>query len=155
MRTVHANGRPAAAPLLLISTVVIIGCSADASAPRDPLPRVAVSGAVTLDGAPLPEGMIQFNPAPGTEGPPAAGEIRDGKFSIEKPQGPVPGQYKVTISSHPPARISEGQAPGGAPRRAPETVPARYNTESTLESDVPADGSSTLDFPLVKNPAGR
>jgi hypothetical protein len=154
MRPTHPNRcRPAAA--LLISAVVIVGCSVDSSVSRDTLPRVAVSGTVTLDGAPLTEGVIQFNPAPGTEGPPTAGEIREGKYSIEKPLGPVPGKYKVTISGRPPARINEGEAPGGAPKLRPETVPARYNTASQLESDVPAGGSSTLDFPLLKTLAGR
>jgi hypothetical protein len=154
MRPAHPNRRrPAAA--FLISAVVIVGCSADARSSRDTLPRVAVSGTVTLDGTPLPEGVIQFNPTSGTEGPPAAGEIREGKYSIERPQGPVPGKYKVTISSRPPVRINESEAPGGAPKLKPETVPARYNTDSKLESDVPAGGASTLDFPLVKNPAGR
>jgi hypothetical protein len=154
MRTVHIHARRQA-PALLISALAIVGCSAQASDPRDKLSRVALSGTVTLDGTPLPEGAIQFNPATGTEGPPAAGEIRDGKFSIEKPQGPVAGKYKVSITSRPPARISENEAPGGSPRLKPETVPARYNTESTLESDVPAGGSSTLEFALVKKPGGR
>jgi hypothetical protein len=154
MRPAHPNRfRPAA--VLLISAVVIAGCSAGASSPRDTLPRVAVSGNVTLDGTPLPVGAIQFNPESGTEGPPAAGEIRDGTYSIEKPQGPVPGKYKVTISSRPPAKLNENEAPGGAPKLKPETVPARYNTGSKLETEVPAGGSSTLDFPLVKSPAGR
>jgi hypothetical protein len=142
--------RPAAVILLSLSALAIGGCSTDTSAPVDALPRVAVAGTVTLDGSPLPQGMIQLNPAPGTKSPAVAGEISEGKFSIEKSQGPVAGKYKVSISSRAPAKIKEGEAPGGTPKLKPETVPAKYNTQSTLETEVPAGGSSSLDFPLKK-----
>src|SRR4051794_20358255 len=92
--------------LILLTTLAIGGCSADSSAPVDPYPRVAVAGTVTLDGALLPEGMIQLDPAPDTKGPTASGEIHQGKFTIEKPQGPVAGKYKVSISGRPPAKIN-------------------------------------------------
>jgi hypothetical protein len=117
----------------------------------DTLPRVPVAGTVTLGGTPLPEGTIQFEPGPETNGTTVAGEITGGKFAIEKKQGPVPGKYKVRISGRPPARLKPGEAPGGTPRLAPETVPAQYNTESTLQTEVPAAGSSTLDFALKKS----
>jgi hypothetical protein len=142
--------QPAAVILLSLPALAIGGCSADTAAPVDTLPRVAVAGTVTVDGSPLPQGMIQLNPAPGTKSPAVAGEISAGKFSIEKSQGPVPGKYKVVISSRPPAKLKEGEAPGGTPKLKPETVPAKYNTQSTLETEVPAGGSSSLEFALKK-----
>lgn len=134
----------------LLAALAVVGCS-ESSSPVDTLPRVAVSGTVTLGGAPLPEGTIELDPADGTKGPPAAAEITDGKFSIDKAQGPVPGKYKVSISSHPPAKLAEGEAPGGSPKPTTETVPAKYNTATTLETDVPAGGTATLAFPLDKS----
>lgn len=131
----------------LLSTLAAAGCS-DTYPPVDTLPRVAVSGTVTFGGAPLPEGKIELDPASGTQGPPAAAEITDGKFSIDKAQGPVPGKYKVKISSRPVVKIKEGEAPGGSPKLKPETVPARYNTGTTLETDVPDGGGDTLSFTL-------
>jgi hypothetical protein len=137
------------ATAILLSAFAIGGCT-DESTQVDPLPRVPVSGTVTLDGTPLPQGMIQFNPAEGTKGAPASGEITEGKFSIEKTQGPVPGKYKVMISSRAPAKLKEGEQPGGTPKLQPETVPAQYNSKSTLEKEVPAGGSSSLEFALKK-----
>jgi hypothetical protein len=150
MRLIRPNGgRPAVA--ILLPALAIGGCSADPSAPLDTFPRVAVSGTVTLSGTPLPQGMIQFDPAQGTTGPTAAAEISGGKFAIERSQGPVPGKYKIMIFSRAPVKIGEGEAPGGTPKLKPETIPARYNTKSTLESEVPAGGSDSLEFALKKS----
>jgi hypothetical protein len=150
MRWVRSDGRrPPVA--IQVSALTLGGCSGDASNPVDTFPRVPIAGTVTLDGGPLPQGMIQFDPAPGTTGPTAAGEIRGGKFAIEKAQGPVPGKYQVRISGRPPASIKEGEAPGGTPRPKPEPVPAKYNAESSLEVEVPAGGSLALEFALKKS----
>jgi hypothetical protein len=94
--------------------------------------------------------MIQFEPAPGTMGPTVAAEISGGKFAIDKAQGPVPGKYKVRISGRPPAKLNPGEPPGGTPKPVPETIPAKYNTESTLETEIRADGSAAVDFALKK-----
>jgi hypothetical protein len=136
---------------LALATVALVGCAYDPWTGVDTLPRVAVAGTVTLDGTPLSEGMIQFDPAAETKGTTAAGEISGGKYSIAQSQGPVPGKHKVQISGRHPARIKPGEPPGGTPKPAPETVPAKYNTQSTLETDVPAGGSAALDFALKKS----
>jgi hypothetical protein len=133
---------------ILISVLALGGCSYDPWSPVDNLPRVPVAGTVTLDGTPLAQGVIQFEPAPETTGPSVAAEISGGKFAIDKAQGPVPGKYKVRISGRPPAKVNAGEPPGGTPKAAPETIPAKYNTESTLETEIPAGGSAALDFAL-------
>jgi hypothetical protein len=133
---------------ILVSALTLGGCAYDPWSPVDPLPRVPVAGTVTLDGTPLAQGMIQLDPAPETKGPAVAAEINGGKFAIEKAQGPVPGKYKVRISGRPPVKLKPGEEPGGTPKPAPETIPARYNTESTLEAEIPAGGSPALDFAL-------
>ncbi|AGA25519.1 hypothetical protein [Singulisphaera acidiphila] len=140
--------RPAS--LLLLATLPLGGCGTDSSAPADPYTRVAVAGTVTLDGNPLSEGTIQLDPAADTKGPTAAGEIHQGKFAIDKTQGPVAGKYLVRISGRPIVKISEGTQPGGTPKVTPDPVPSQFNTKSKLETDVPADGSSNLEFALKK-----
>jgi hypothetical protein len=149
MRLIRPNDRRPAAAILL-SALAIGGCSADSTTPRDTFPRVAVAGTVTLSGTPLPQGKIQFDPAGGTKGPTAAAEISGGKFSIEQPQGPVPGKYKIMISSRPPVKIKEGEPPRGMPKLDPETIPPQYNSKSTLEKEVPPGGSDSLEFALKK-----
>jgi hypothetical protein len=150
MRSIRSKGRPFVAALF-VSTLLIGGCSGDPSAVVDTLPRVAVSGTVTLDGSPMPRGKIQFDPATGVEGVTAAGEISDGKFSIGRSLGPVPGKYRVRISSRPVGKIKEGDMPGGSLKLEPETVSAKYNAKTTLEADVTADGSNSFDFVVKKS----
>jgi hypothetical protein len=133
---------------VVVAALALAGCAYDPYNPVDNLPRVPVAGTVTLDGTPLPQGMIQLDPAPETKGTTVAAAISGGKFAIAKTQGPVPGKYKVKISSRPPASVKPGEAPGGTPKPAPETLPAKYNTESTLEAEVPAGGTRALDFAL-------
>src|SRR5438270_729333 len=100
---------PIAAAAILLSALALGGCSNDPWNPVDPLPRVPVAGTVTLDGTPLSQGMIQFDPAQETKGTTVAAEISGGKYSIEKAQGPVPGKYKVLISGRPPAKLKPGE----------------------------------------------
>lgn len=136
--------------LVLLASLAIGGCGGDTSAPADPYTRVAIAGNVTLNGTPLSEGMIQLDPATGTNGPTVSGEIHDGKYAIEKPLGPVAGKYLVRISGRPLVKVTETVQPGGTPKVVPDPVPSKYNTKSTLETDIPAEGSSALDFALKK-----
>ena len=144
--------RPHLARVVALTSLSVAGLSgcADVTVPQDSFPRVAVSGTVSLNGAPLPTGMIQFNPASEIKGPQASGEIVAGKFTISQAQGPVPGKHKVSISGKPAVNVKPNEEPGGTPKAAPEPVPAKYNKQSTLETEIPTGGSSTLEFELKK-----
>jgi hypothetical protein len=147
MSTISLMGRRLVAPALLLA---LAGC-ADPTVTQDTLPRKAISGSVTLDGQPLAEGKIQFNPVeakPG-ESAVAVGDIKDGKYAIDRALGPVPGNYKVSISSVPSIKIDPNEGPGTRPKLPPEKVPAQYNTKTTLTKEIPADGSAPIDFPLT------
>src|SRR5688500_7472783 len=71
------------------------GCGGGES---DDRPRQAISGAVSLDDRPLAHGFIQFQPM-SEQGVAAGGNVTDGKYAIDRDQGPVPGEYKVIIST--------------------------------------------------------
>jgi hypothetical protein len=138
--------RRLALPLTLL---LMAGCGGNTT-PVDTLPRQPVSGSVTLDGKPLSEGKIQFDPADEGKGPTAVavGDIKDGKFTIEKAQGPVPGKYKVSISSRPSTHIGSGDMPGTAPKQEPEKIPPKFNTQTTLTKEI-TTGANNFDFPVV------
>ena len=141
------HGLNSAAMILL----TIAGCG-DASKTVDLLPRRAISGTVTLDGKPLTEGKIQFDPVGGGTNPTAVAtaDIKEGKFAIDRAMGPVPGKYKVSISSRPSNHIGSDDMPGGPPAKlAPEKIPAQYNLKTTLSKEVSEADSNQFDFPLV------
>jgi hypothetical protein len=131
--------------------VLAIGGCADKTAPVDTLPRREVSGTVSLDGNLLKEGKITFAPAENDKaiGPAVTGDIKEGKFSIDRTQGPTPGKYKVIISGLPAMEIKSDEMPGSAPKRLPEPVPAKYNSKTTLTKDVSGDATNQFDFPLT------
>lgn len=144
MPTISTWGRQLTVCLLLI----LAGCG-DSLAPVDNLPRQAVSGTVTLDGQPLAQGKIQFNPVTVADGPTAFAvvEIKDGKYAINRVMGPVPGKYKVSISTLTSIKITPGEGPGPLPKRDPEKVPAQYNTKTTLTAEI-TSGENILPFDL-------
>src|SRR5438270_431670 len=61
-------------------------------------PGTAVAGSVSLDGHPLAHGFLQFQPVD-DQAVAAGGSVTDGKYAIDRAQGPTPGEYKVIISS--------------------------------------------------------
>jgi hypothetical protein len=120
----------------------------------DDAPREPVSGIVTLDGNPVADGAIRFSPT--GENPSgfvvAGGDtIKNGRFSISREVGLVPGTYRVTINA-PNARAERskvGNAPGRYAQVAKEIIPPKYNARSTLTTDVPKGGVSNLRFDLT------
>jgi hypothetical protein len=146
MPTISTLGHRLASPLFLLA---LVGCT-DSTKVVDTLPRKAVNGSVTLDGQPLAQGQIQFDPVQGTQGPTAiaVADIKDGKYSIDRALGPLPGKYKVSISSRPSVTIGVDDMPGSKPKLEPEKVPAQYNSKSTLTKEITGDLVNTLDFDL-------
>jgi hypothetical protein len=129
------------------------GCSGN---PTDELPREAVGGKVTMDGQPLPAGTIVFKPE-GNQAEAVAsatGQIENGEFSIPRERGPVPGNYKVSIShtDQPEGRVKvdlkKKPARKGTPSGIKELIPAKYNDKTELKATIPKGGKRDLEFAL-------
>jgi len=134
--------------LAFLGALAGVGCGGGGG---DNLPRQAVSGTITLDGAPVSHGFIQFRPV--NEGATAevGGEIKDGKYAIPREQGPVPGGYRVSISStEGTGAAASGGMPGDAGPGAREMIPAKYNVGSTLDREVKAGDANVINFDLKK-----
>jgi hypothetical protein len=135
--------------LAAAAVVVVSGCGGSG----DNLPRQPVSGTVTLDGKPLDQGTISFQPV--SELPTAAAIVfSDGRYSIARAQGLVPGAYRVLISSTPPTTLAIDPATGmppppGKPTPPPkERLPEKYNASTTLTAEVKEGASNQFDFSL-------
>jgi hypothetical protein len=133
--------------LSLAVVLAPIGCSRS----KDDLPREPVAGTVTMDGKPLPEAAIQFTPTGETKATGAVAKVEDGKFSIPREEGLVPGTYMVSISHAEQQEIKSKKATGSlskSTKLGPEKIPARYNTQSKLTAEIKKGGVSDLSFPL-------
>lgn len=126
-------------------TLLALGCGGEQAVP--------VSGKVTLNGAPLPNAKVIFQPVAksGTEtGPPSEGTTNaQGEYTLQLvgrgTPGAVVGSHRVSISA------LQGAAPDPKddnPKPRKELVPERYNANTELKFDVPAGGTSKADFPL-------
>lgn len=139
--------------VMLLASVSLM-CSLAVGCSEDDVPRVGVSGIVTLDGAPLKHGFISFIPSEGTTGPKAGGQIIDGRYEIEQSEGPVVGQLRVQIREEQdlgfelddPEAFNTQASRGRLPNNR---IPPRYNTNSTLVRTTTADGPNEFDFELA------
>ena len=132
-----------------------VGCG-DNSGPE----RIAVSGLVQLDGAPMSGGLIRFVPKNDRVGPGAMAQIVDGEFAFTVVDGPVPGNHRVEIEStghlgfeidDESAFAAQMQKTGRSPL-AKNPVPAIYNTASTLTATVTNSDQPELRFDLKSRP---
>lgn len=131
--------------VLTLAAAAFSGCSSS----TDDFPRESVSGTVTLDGVPLAKGNIQFLPTAETQQAGSTGQISEGKFTIPRAAGPVPGAFKISITSdsgEQPAMVNGMPGGTGTPNR--DLIPEQYNAQSTLTADVVAGGPNEFTFDL-------
>lgn len=126
---------------VIAASLLLVGCTE-----ADPLNRQAVTGTVSLNGAPLAKASIEFSPK--GSGNPSGASIEDGKFEMPAERGLAPGTYIVRVNA------SDGQAapvevPGESNVLAKELIPAEFNTDSKTEFTVKAGEENvfTLDIP--------
>jgi hypothetical protein len=132
--------------LLAVLISSTIGCSSRSDIP----PLGEVTGTVTLDGNPLEAATVTFAPA---KGRPSIGMTDSlGSFTLDYAAGyggAVVGSHTVRISTE---RYVENT--DGTTDFFKETIPAAYNTESTLAADV-QPGENRFTFDLSSTAAGK
>ena len=125
----------------LIACVTAPGC--DSATPAEK--REAVTGKVTLDGVPLPEGTISFDVGDGAV--PGNATIRDGSYSVAAKSG----KNRVVIRAFridPSVKISTD--PAAPIDGRVNYLRATYNDKTTLSADVGA--TKVFDFALLSAP---
>lgn len=128
---------------VLIALAAPLGCGSS-----DPLERVVVFGAVSVNGEPVPKGRIRFTPAEGTAGTVSVAIISEGEYRYDHNGGVPVGTHRVQIWGFP-ADAPESPGPGGPPIE--QLVPAKYNLRSELSVTVSGENRETQqDFALSK-----
>lgn len=130
--------------LVLLSVLLCIaGCGRKGPPPRKLVP---VSGTVTLDGKPLPDGFLSF--VSPTEGSLESFPIKEGKFTGKASLGGRTVEIIAVRDAQPPP---SGGAGAQAPPMATRTnyLPAKYSMNSALKADVTEAGPNTYSFELT------
>lgn len=132
--------------LLLLTLLGLTGCGGSR------FPTAPVSGNVTLDGKPLTNATVSFEPiAKRDDG--VAGEISfgkldgNGRFTLKTTSGEsgaVVGNHRVRINTV--REKSKVDTDEVQPYK--EVIPSRYNVETKLQFEVPADGTDVANFEL-------
>jgi hypothetical protein len=140
----------ASAAILAFLASSLMGCGAG-----DNLPREAISGSVAVDGKPLDSGLITFQPDGAEVATQSGASIVQGKYTIPREQGLVPGKYKVSITAvgnTPEKQVdttSNNNMPGMPPVPAKEVIPSAYNSGSLLSAEVKAGSKNEFNFNLT------
>jgi hypothetical protein len=137
--------RTALVPLLAL----VAGCGSEKFAP--------VSGRVTLNGKPLANATVSFQPiaAQGSRNaaPGSTGKTNDqGQYTLVGPQG-EPGAWvgkhriMITLVAEVVGETDTRPPRGGWPMK--DKIPAKYNNDSKETFDVPSGGTTSADFTLT------
>jgi hypothetical protein len=134
----------------LAPSLILMGCGAG-----DNLPREAISGSVAVDGKPLESGLITFQPDGTDVATQSGASVVQGKYTIPRDQGLVPGKYKVSITAagntpeKPVDSAFNNNMPGMPPIPAKEVIPSSYNSDSLLSAEVKAGSKNEFNFNLT------
>jgi hypothetical protein len=113
----------------------------------------SVEGVVTLDGKPLPLGMVTFHPS--SPGPPAYAIIsEDGSYAVNtgRETGLPSGEYHVSVIANEPPAIAQ-TASGGAPPLGKPITPAWYRMKETSGLQYKVEpGSNEINIELTSQP---
>ncbi|MDB5336919.1 MAG: hypothetical protein JWN70_2538 [Planctomycetaceae bacterium] len=139
-------------PIAILAAICLTGCGGGDDV--KPLPNlVPVSGTVTYDGKPLPQGTIQLEPVdPAAKIQSASGDIKNGSFTLAttaSAKGAMIGKYKVRITSVEGNAVVAMPEPGKPAAKPKSLIPEKYGDlkQSGLEADI-TKGMAALKFDL-------
>jgi len=139
-RKLCASVSRAAVLISALGLLLLAGCSGSGG-------RRAISGTVTLDGAPLDGGSISFRPAPGNPANSAGATITNGAFRMTAAKGLKPGEYLVTVQAfRQTGRMIEDPQ---MRQQRPEVVPLKFKEGDTLKATILDGGDNRFDFALT------
>ncbi|MCS7304408.1 MAG: hypothetical protein NZ602_04795 [Thermoguttaceae bacterium] len=131
------------AVLWMLGLLGAIGGCGRSSGPQ----RVVVTGTVTYNGQPIPNGEIRFVPTGQTKGPISGASILEGKYRADGLGGVIVGTHRVEIRAFRADKSVPPDPHGEYPRQ--QYLPKKFNDQSTMEVTIPPDkGTQTFNFDL-------
>jgi len=135
--------------LLFTQLIVLIGL-AGCGGPSNT--GCVVSGRVTLNGEPLPHGLIRFMPkqqSAGLQTVSASAEISEGAFSVPASSKLSKGSYQVAITAEKKTgrKISAEEGSTELADEFRQYLPLKYNSRTTLSAEITGD-TDDLEFAL-------
>jgi hypothetical protein len=132
--------------IIVLLTSIVAGCSSEG----DGLPREAIEVEAKIDSKPLERAFVQFVPVNSAgEATHVGGILENGQLSITKEQGPVPGDYLVSITSGViESNVDKNALPGEGTKPRKDTIPAKYNLNTELKATVSKGGPNVFAFEL-------
>lgn len=127
----------------ILVSVMTLGCGGGESGPA----RFSVSGKVTYQGQPIPNGFIMFTPDPGkgNSGPATGAPIVNGAYATEAGKGTIGGPHRVEITGFDGIPFTEEgeELKDGKPLFPPYQTSADLPKQKTeMNFDVPAQEAS-------------
>jgi len=108
--------------------------------------KYVVTGKVTLDGQPIPNGEIRFVDSTNAQNVDGAA-IEGGKFNFET--SARQNRVEIRASKESPGMTTDsGIDPGQKTPLIVEYIPAKYNERSELSAEVSAGGPNVFEFKL-------
>jgi hypothetical protein len=122
---------------LWLGCALTLACSSGCNRDRGP-ERVVVSGAVTYQGKPIPEGRIRFTPLPNFPVPVSGASIADGKYKVDGHGGVPVGTHKVQIEAYHKVAVKPGELAPPMSRGfvGRQYLPKKYNDDTQIEIKV-------------------
>ena len=112
---------------------------------------VSVTGKVTLDGKPVPNAVVTFNPVAAGGSNSLGKTDKDGNYLLEFSQdkrGAMVGDHVVEIVTKKIAKSDLPDDGSALDQSAFVEIPAKYRKRGELKATV-QDQSNTIDFPLT------
>lgn len=124
-----------------ILALTIAGCGGNPDL-KEGAQKYKVSGTVTLDGKPLENGSVTFDPKDGS-GTPAFGGIEDGKFNCEVAAGTWIARFAAGT------RDTGEKDEYGEPITESIVLPEKYTSKSEVEVVIKAEENVLPEFKLT------
>ncbi len=131
--------------ILITGLAMTLGCTP--SAPSG----IIVRGSVTVEAAPLDEGLITLVPTGGTTGKKCSVEIHHGKYEFDALLGLAPGEYRVEVMGLPPGikAMAEGKLVDHSDPKHKSTyreIAPEFNERSILRCSLVEGRENTADY---------